>query len=301
MKKGRNLLVMSLVLAVSASLALAAPTASELQTMRQGLLLCHSRDAGRIASASQLLPLLEQLKAKYGADYEVRAWQPGKHIPDQFKALDLTDEAAVTAYRRAYNAASPEQRKQMPLLLRDSLGWVVAELHSMVGLANASPADLEAATTWVERYVEQKQAEQKEGQWIAYGIPGFYFTCRSRLVALGRQITPIALFGTVPVRLVNTESGIALPVTGLPIPKDEIHWQAQAKTVLLGQTKSVQLTAGESYALVKGRRVELNTPPLLKDGHLLISVRDVKPLFRLDYKWDSRLRAVRIFPPRTNS
>ena len=78
-----------------------------------------------------------------------------------------------------------------------------------------------------------------------------------------------------------------------------MSWDAETKTATLDLAHRVTIASSRSVAEVDGSPVTLSAPPRIEDGRLMISVRDVKPLFGLDYKWDPKLWAVRIFSPET--
>ena len=90
-----------------------------------------------------------------------------------------------------------------------------------------------------------------------------------------------------------------MPISGLAIPQSQVSWDAETKTATLDLARRITLASSRSVAVVDGASVKLSAPPIIEDGRLMISVRDVKPLFGLDYKWDPKLWAVRIFSPET--
>ena len=91
---------------------------------------------------------------------------------------------------------------------------------------------------------------------------------------------------------------LPLRVANLMSPSTpKCSWDAKQQTALCEGTHRLAVRAGSSVAEVDGASVTLSAPPRIEDGRLMISVRDVKPLFGLDYKWDPKLWAVRIFSP----
>ncbi len=130
---------------------------------------------------------------------------------------------------------------------------------------------------------------------------------RNRLLLLARRGTakapePVVMLGQRLLPTLVKQDEVMIPVHYFWKGPAKVQWDPVHKRATIQLAEGTfELGAGSLQAIAQGRRVELTAPPLLKDGHLLISVRDVKPLFGLDYKWDSRLRAVWIFPPNHSS
>ena len=120
---------------------------------------------------------------------------------------------------------------------------------------------------------------------VMWGIPDFYFTCRARLVELqaskALELLPLALLKGTPVRLAQANEQLFLPISGLAIPQSQVSWDAETKTATLDLARRITLASSRSVAVVDGASVKLSAPPIIEDGRLMISVRDVKPLLGL--------------------
>lgn len=250
------------------------------------------------AAREQLIALI----ARYGDEESARIWEPGRDVPSQASAMDLRDVAAATAYNRALVGLSRSELGTRARVVATPLGELLAGTQALIGLRTGDVTALRAAVKWTEDYVAKMMAPQANGHVRVFGIPGYYGPCRA---ALSRQeagrdtLEPVALFGGVPVRLAQSDHQLFLPIGGLRIPPSQVRWDAETKTATLDLARRVTLATSREEAVVDGVSVKLSAPPRIEDGRLMISVRDVKPLFGLDYKWDPKLWAVRIFAPET--
>jgi hypothetical protein len=75
----------------------------------------------------------------------------------------------------------------------------------------------------------------------------------------------------------------------------EVEWQPVSDTVIARRgARVVQLGVGRSTALVDGREVALETPPILLADTVLVPLRFIAEALGADVRWDPEARAVLI-------
>lgn len=60
---------------------------------------------------------------------------------------------------------------------------------------------------------------------------------------------------------------------------------------------TIELTVGSNIALVNGSHVELDVPPIVKNGRVLVPVRFISEALGYDVEWDGAKREVIIKSP----
>ncbi|WP_418038296.1 MULTISPECIES: N-acetylmuramoyl-L-alanine amidase [Paenibacillus] len=92
----------------------------------------------------------------------------------------------------------------------------------------------------------------------------------------------------VPIRIVSENLGY------------QVKWEKETKSVLVQKgSRSIAMTAGKDTATVNGRPVELESPPLVKQGTTLVPLRFVGEGMGLEVGWDNGTKTVslRTAPP----
>ncbi|MEC0124417.1 N-acetylmuramoyl-L-alanine amidase family protein [Paenibacillus pabuli] len=92
----------------------------------------------------------------------------------------------------------------------------------------------------------------------------------------------------VPIRIVSENLGY------------QVKWEKATQTVrVLKGNSSIEMTAGEDAATVNGNRVNLDSPPLVKQGTTLVPLRFVGEGMGLRVGWDNGTKTVSLFsiPP----
>ncbi|NUU78279.1 N-acetylmuramoyl-L-alanine amidase family protein [Paenibacillus xylanilyticus] len=92
----------------------------------------------------------------------------------------------------------------------------------------------------------------------------------------------------VPIRIVSENLGY------------QVKWQKETKSVLVQKgNSSIEMTAGKDAATVNGSLVELDSPPLIKQGTTLVPLRFVGEGMGLKVGWDNGTKTVNLFtvPP----
>ncbi|WP_440109702.1 N-acetylmuramoyl-L-alanine amidase [Paenibacillus sp. QZ-Y1] len=96
----------------------------------------------------------------------------------------------------------------------------------------------------------------------------------------------------VPIRIVSENLGY------------QVKWEKATQTVrILKGNSSIQMTAGEDAATVNGNVVNLDSPPLIKQGTTLVPLRFVGEGMGLQVGWDNGTKTVSLFsiPPVTGT
>jgi hypothetical protein len=224
-------------------------------------------------------------------------------VPPQYANIDLQDEAAVHSYFAETTALPYDEFLTLPYIGESTLSELLAEARAVLGVRNDDLDDLTYAVAWGEAYAATPMPVQPDGGVGGSSMPGFYYVCREHLLQLQAtgevHVAPIALLGQRPMRVAQADGQLFMPISSLGIPQSRVKWDAETKTATLDLAHCVTIASSRSVAEVDGVSVKLSAPPRIEDGRLMISVRDVKPLFGLDYKWDPKLWAVRIFSPET--
>ncbi|MBE7682421.1 N-acetylmuramoyl-L-alanine amidase family protein [Paenibacillus sp. P13VS] len=94
----------------------------------------------------------------------------------------------------------------------------------------------------------------------------------------------------VPIRIVSENLGY------------QVKWEKETKSVLVQkESRSIAMTAGKVTATVNGRPVELESPPLVKQGTTLVPLRFVGEGMGLEVGWDNGTKTVSLHtaPPVT--
>ncbi|MFS0871225.1 N-acetylmuramoyl-L-alanine amidase [Paenibacillus xylanilyticus] len=92
----------------------------------------------------------------------------------------------------------------------------------------------------------------------------------------------------VPIRIVSENLGY------------QVKWEKATKSVLVQKgNSSIEMTAGKDAATVNGSVVELDSPPLIKQGTTLVPLRFVGEGMGLKVGWDNGTKTVSLFtvPP----
>lgn len=92
----------------------------------------------------------------------------------------------------------------------------------------------------------------------------------------------------VPIRIVSENLGY------------QVRWEKETKSVLVQKgSRSIAMTAGKDTATVNGSPVELDSPPLVKQGTTLVPLRFVGEGMGLEVGWDNGTKTVslRTSPP----
>ncbi|CAI6058311.1 hypothetical protein PAECIP112173_01681 [Paenibacillus sp. JJ-100] len=92
----------------------------------------------------------------------------------------------------------------------------------------------------------------------------------------------------VPIRIVSENLGY------------DVKWDQAAQTVYVQRgTNSIEMTAGKDAALVNGNVVNLDAPPLIKQGTTLVPLRFIGEGMGLRVGWDNGTKTVSLFsiPP----
>ncbi len=278
------------------------------QTMQAAQDLLRSQDWLHTADIAPLLTTrdaLSRLVAHYGPVAIVATWLSGRAIPESARDLNLQDDAAVAAYNNKWIRLSRAEMDNTACVVRAPLSELLAQAQGIVGLRTDDPVALRYAVQWVEDFITEKRRAKPGNRIATYGIPMYYYSqCRERLIELESvggtpAVSPVAFLGStyVPLRLAQADGQLFMPISSLGIPQSRVKWDAETKTATLDLARHITLASSRSVAEVDGSPVKLSAPPIIEDGRLMISVRDVKPLFGLDYKWDPKLWAVRIFAP----
>ncbi|MGG4131547.1 N-acetylmuramoyl-L-alanine amidase family protein [Paenibacillus illinoisensis] len=92
----------------------------------------------------------------------------------------------------------------------------------------------------------------------------------------------------VPIRIVSENLGY------------QVKWEKETKSVLVQKgSRSIAMTAGKDTATVNGSPVELDSPPLVKQGTTLVPLRFVGEGMGLEVGWDNGTKTVslRTAPP----
>ncbi|MCG7385918.1 N-acetylmuramoyl-L-alanine amidase family protein [Paenibacillus sp. ACRRY] len=85
----------------------------------------------------------------------------------------------------------------------------------------------------------------------------------------------------VPIRIVSESLGY------------QVKWEKESKSVLVQKgSQSIAMTAGEDTATVNGSPVELDSPPLVKQGTTLVPLRFVGEGMGLEVGWDNGTKMV---------
>jgi len=234
---------------------------------------------------------LEELAGRVGLHYCGLRWEGDLSLlPEELRAADPNDpnvRPAVQAFERNSHT------KQLKLEGGLPLGMLLFVAYDERGLLTDNVDDLQFVLKML--YTPDWRDELKVLSYIAPQR-------RERLVLMAakqhRELPAVAWLGGSEAPVVERQGELYLPANALRSLGFSVTWNPQWRVCEVSGVAEVALQPGSSTAHQGGHSLALADAPMLSEGRLLLSAKDLGRLFGLKCNWSPAQRVLRVSLPK---